>query len=134
MKSHYINTDVDMESLGDLGRLKEFLRTRANLLYGERDEDGLWMIRIEADWPEEIGVGKHGAEQDIEELCELLKTAKTLFPGEFEALSRFDFNIGWQASDRRPEGAFTVNNRLVAEIAGMGASISVTVYPSDELE
>ena len=128
-----MNTDIDIESsCCSLDRLKEFLDERACLLFGEQLEDGSWILRFEAEGSGIIGFNDHTPNADFAKLTALLKEAKQLFPDEFSGFDKFDFNIGWQSSKCRPEGSFTVENDLISAVAGLGATISVTIYPSEE--
>ena len=80
-----------------------------------------------------FGSQEHNPESDFQKLIALLTEAKSQFHNEFQWLDKIDFNIGWQSSKERPEGTFTIPNDLLVEVAKLGATISVTIYPSDEL-
>ncbi len=133
MNSSYINTDVDIESNENLENLKVFLEDNSHLLYGDIVENGRWHIRIEAEGSGIVGSQDHNPASDFQKLIALLTEAKSRFDREFQCLDKFDFNVGWQSSKERPEGTFTIPNDLLVEVAKLGATVSVTIYPSDEL-
>ncbi len=69
------------------------------------------------------------------DLGELLDVLESLDDGLKRLLAKsgtFDFNIGWQSSTHRPEGAFTIPSDLLHRISILGATLTVTVYPSSE--
>ena len=131
MNSHYLNTDVDIESNENLENLKVFLEDNSYLLYGDMVENGRWHIRIEAEGSGIIDSQQHNLESDFQKLIALLTEAKSRFYNEFQYLDKIDFNVGWQSSKKRSEATFTIPNNLLIEVAKLGASISVTIYPSD---
>ena len=134
MSSHYINTDVDLESSENLENLKIFLEGKSHVLFGDIIENGRWHIRIEAEESGMFRSQEHYPGSDFQKLITLLIEAKSRFSNEFQLLDKIDFNIGWQSSKERPEGTFTIAHDLLVEVVKLGATISVTIYPSDELE
>ena len=132
MKSIYLNTDVDIDSSEDLTALIDFLDGRTNLLYGDKVENGKWHISLEAIDSCIADDPLRSPNIHINELIEVLREGKLRFPKEFKSVSKFDFNVGWQSAAERPEGAFTLESELLFAISELGASLTVTIYPSND--
>jgi len=132
MRSVYLNTDVDIVSPNDLGQLANFLDERCALLRGEREDDGLWHIRIEAEESGETCREDHTTTSSLSELLDVFENLDDNMKRLLATSSKFDFDIGWQASEHRPEGTFTIPNDLLHRISNLGATLTVTVYPSSE--
>jgi len=127
----YINTDVDLHSKGSLERLGSYLEERSDLLHcGQLD--GSWNIRIEAAGSGIVGSKHRHPESDIKKLILLLKEAKALFPGEFNALEHFEFNIGLNAPLAHPAEVVAVSCGILTELSELGACLGVTVYPAEQ--
>jgi hypothetical protein len=132
MTSAYLNTDVDIASPNDLSQLAVVLGEKCELLSGKREDDGLWHICIEAEESGIIGSEKHTPTTDISELLDAFQSLNGNLKRLLTTSITFDFNIGWQSSERRPEGAFTIPSDLLHRISDLGATLTVTVYPSSE--
>ncbi len=132
MSSSYLNTDLVIVSPDNLSHLAEVLNEKCELLHSNKGEDGLWYISVNAYGSGIVGSDEHDPRRDVSELLkvidELNEDTKIFLQGAIE----FDFNIGWQSGEKRPEGAFSLPNELLRRIADTGATLTVTVYPSEE--
>lgn len=132
MKSIYINTDLDIVSSDDLNHLVESIRDKCELLQAETNDDGSWYIRLEANDSGIIDGKGHNPIRDIKVLLNLIESLDEIQKKFLARAKTFDFNIGWQASKDRPEGSFCIPNDLLQRMSNIGATLSVTVYPSNE--
>lgn len=131
MKSNYINTDLDIKSSDDLSHLVDILNEKCDLLYGQKEEDGHWFIRVEASNSGCVGSDEHHPNRDIDQLLQVIEGLSTETKALLQRANQFDFDIGWQAGEKRPEGRFTLANELLRRISDIGATVSVTIYPSE---
>ncbi len=132
MKSIYINTDLDIVSSDDLSHLVKVLSDKSVLLHSEKNDDGLWYIRVEANDSGLVGGKEHHPSKDMNKLLNIIDRLDEATKNILIRAQTFDFNIGWQASKNRPEGTFCLPNDLLKRISRIGATLSVTIYSSDE--
>ena len=133
-KSRYINTDLEIVSPFNLGDLVNVLNERCDLLHGEKEEDGLWHICVEAHGSGITGSPEHSPDRDIEELLKVLETLKDETIAQLKKSEKLDFNVGWYSSEKHHGSKFTVTNALLGRIANIGATLTVTIYPCEENE
>lgn len=132
MKQRYINTDLVLESEQDLSAVEAILDAQADLLYAQRLHNGLWHLSAEARGSGIRGDPASSPERDLAALLTLLESMSEEHQTLLRACRKFDFDIGWDTSEHRPEGHFTLASSVLSRIAAIGASLSVTIYPSSE--
>lgn len=132
MNSRYLNTDLDIESVEDLSPLIKILKRKCDLLHGGKDDAGLWRVTIEARNSGFVGGEGHDQVADINEILKVIESLSDEIQKLLLGAQKFEFNIGWQSSEKRPVGAFSLPTELLGRVAGIGATIAVTIYPSNE--
>jgi hypothetical protein len=133
MKQYYINTDLVLESKQDLSVLAAYFDQKAHLLYAE-PQNGIWHVSVEARGSGIADDPKSRPQRDIAALLKLLESLPPKRRTMLRTCLTFDFNVGWQSSDRRPEGHFSLPPAMLSRIAHLGATFTVTIYPSSENE
>lgn len=132
MNSRYLNTDLDIESLEDLSPLIKVLKRKCDLLHGEKDEEGLWRVSIEARNSGFVGSEGHDPEADISEILKVIESLRDEIQKLLLGAKKFEFNIGWQSSEERPVGVLSLSKELLGRVSDIGATMTVTIYPSNE--
>lgn len=132
MTSFYMNTDLDIVSSDDLSPLLPILEEKCDLLHEQRKDDGLWYICVEAEGSGIIGKHNHQPGRDINALLDVIHGLDEDLKNKLLKAQTFDFNIGWQSSEHRPEGTLRIPNGLLRRISNTGATLTLTVYPSDQ--
>lgn len=132
MKQRYINTDLVLESEQDLSAVEAILDAQADLLYAQRLHNGLWHVSAEARGSGIRGDPASSLERDLTALLMLLESMSDEHQALLRTCKKFEFDIGWDTSEHRPEGHFTLMPSILSRIAAIGASLSVTIYPSSE--
>ena len=126
----YINTDLDIVSAEDLSVLAEVLEPRCHVLHAV-EEQGKWLVRMEALRSGDPRVAEHHPARDIRALLDVLHSL-TGEAAQRVRTATLDMNIGWQGPAGRPEGSFSLPPDVLHGIAAVGATLSVTVYPPEE--
>ncbi|HKR25466.1 MAG TPA: hypothetical protein VJS15_09420 [Allosphingosinicella sp.] len=126
-RTGYLNTDLELVSKDDLTALATYLKDRKwSALHAGRRPDGTWLGVFEAPHGDQ-----EAPEPTISTMLALLSALPEPLQKEWRSCSKRDFNIGYQAgTDRRLEQALP--NDLLKQIAALGASISITLYPAHE--
>ncbi len=132
IKSNYINTDLDIVSDKDLENLIPILEEKCNLLHAQRNQDGFWHLTIEAKGSGIVGHETHNPTRDLHELLAIIERLSKKTKKLLSRAKIFDFNIGLQSSKEYPEGTFKLANKLLNTISKLGATLTVTIYPTDE--
>ncbi len=132
MNSRYLNTDLEIESLEDLRPLLKILKRKCDVLHGEKDKEGLWRVTVEARNSGFVGSEDHDPKKDISEILEVIESLKDEMQKLLLGAKKLDFDIGWQSSEERPVGAFSLPKELLGRVVGIGATMTVTIYPSNE--
>jgi hypothetical protein len=127
-----MNTDLDIISNKDLSDLANILEKKCYVLHSEKKKDGFWHICVEAKGSGMIGTKNHKPNKDIESLLKIIEGLDDKRKKILKKSDKFDFNIGWQSSDKRPEGSFSFESKLLHRITNCGATVTVTIYPSNE--
>ncbi|MEX0704885.1 MAG: hypothetical protein WD069_22490 [Planctomycetales bacterium] len=128
---YYINTDLDLVSCDDLSPLAAIFDERADLLDCGQYGDGKWYATIEASGSGVLEEDR-GPDHDIRELLRVVAGLDEAAARSWRGCEKREFNIGWQAAERRPEGSFSIDAELLREIAHHDATLAVTIYPSCE--
>ena len=123
----YLNTDLDLVSRDDLTALAIYLQDQKwSALHAGWHSDGTWLGVFEAPHGNQGTPGR-----TISEMLEVLSALPEPLRKDWRSCSKRDFNIGYETgTDRRLEQ--TLSNDLLKRIAALGASISITIYPSHE--
>jgi len=108
------------------------VKRRCDLLHGEKDEEGLWRVSIEIRNSGFVGSERHDPKADISEILEVIESLGDETQKLLLGAKKFEFNIGWQSSEERPVGLFSKPKELLGRVAGIGATMTVTIYPSNE--
>jgi hypothetical protein len=126
MEVRYLNTDLEIESKGDLSKIvTEFGEDVLVLHHGE--------IRGYQHASFEIAGSRSGADETINSLCELVEQ----LPQEVreiwnECCSRV-FDVGYE-SGTSPNFRSEIRASTIQRVAEIGAGIVITIYPLSEKE
>lgn len=134
IESIYINTDLDIVSNKDLSDLVNLFKKKCELLHSKKEQNGLWYMCIEAKGSGMTGSINHNPTNDLIKLLKIVEDLPKKTISLLKKSKKFDFNIGWQSSKERPEGSCNLPNQILQRIAKIGATITFTVYPSNENE
>ncbi len=97
----------------------------------EYDLQDQWLLKLEP----HHGPYRSFPMHHIKMLLPLLKEAKQRFPEIFAQVEKFDFSVGWDAPPSAPapftSEEVTLPPDLMRELADLGATYSVTIYPHD---
>ena len=132
MTSHYLNTDLEIAAETHCQSMVDLFSAKCNLAHHVQGGDGRWHSSVDACDSGIMGDATHGPVRDIDGLLCAIENSTDAIKRFLRHADVFDFNVGWQAAEKRPEGAFGLPNGLLRRIAGLGATITVTVYPSCE--
>ncbi|MEX0715205.1 MAG: hypothetical protein WD066_01390 [Planctomycetaceae bacterium] len=129
--SCYINTCLDLVSRHDLSPLAGRFDAEASLMYCDRYGDGKWYAGLSAKEAGDREVDRK-PEDHIRELLDIVARFDERETRVWYDCEKREFNIGWQAAVRRPEGAFTIPVDVLHELARHDATLALTIYPSCE--
>ena len=132
MSSIYLNTDLVIVVQDNPSHLLAVLNEKCELIHCQKGEDSLWHISANACNSGIVGSDEHNPTRDVSELLQVIEELNKETKVFLQEAAEFDFNIGWQSSDKHPEGAFSLPNALLRRIATTGATLTVTIYPSEE--
>ena len=126
--THYLNTDLDLNSEHDLGAIAKYLGDRGwSIHFAEQHPHGYW-----------LGVFEHpnGHEVEPEKAIAAMLGVIDDFPQglrlHWAECSKRDFNIGYQAGAEPHAFEQTISNDLLRRVAAAGASISTTIYAANK--
>ena len=134
MNPHYINTDLILLSDHDTASLATHLDKKCELLYCRQDENETWHLCVEAEGSGMYDDSDSSPERDIDLLLSVLDALEGPHRDLLSTCRSVDFNIGWIAPERRPQREFSLSAGLLQRIAAFNASLTVTVYPSSDLD
>jgi hypothetical protein len=126
-QARYLNLDLVISSFEDLTPLIESFGDQIDLLYNGK-ENGIFRAICE------IPGRNLGAEQAALSFCHLIEglegQALQLWEGAFSR----DFDFGFESGQGGRQIRIRLEPALIGRIALCGASISITLYPSDQPE
>lgn len=129
-RNGFLNTDCDLISPVDFGEMRTFFENH-DCIVGDHDWGNEWVLQLEASQEPH----RHYPMGNLIALLPLLKEAKQRFPEIFAQLKKFDFSVGWDAPESPPaprrSEEFTLPPHLMRELAELGATYTVTIYPHD---
>lgn len=125
VKPQFLNVDLEVLSKADPAPLvKAFERKRVSVLFcGDQGEQYFAAF--------ELFTTRRTLEQLLAGFCDLLETLPPKAATIWKTASRRTFDIGIQSGDTRPVLALRISPTTLARIAALGATIAVTVYPSE---
>ncbi len=131
MSSHYLNTDLCLVSTCDLSPLESAFRDSAEVPFCLHQPDRKRYATINA-----LGSGLDGCtpEQDVGSLIAAIESLDSSTAELFAMCESREMNIGWQASEHRPEGAVSLPCEILAGLVERRIFLAFTVYPSSENE
>ncbi len=155
MESYYLNTDLEIKvenlpsgsilTITDFDKLVSVLSDKCvvHMVSNFQDRgDGPYLHFIaNANWEGDPNEAKRYKEetdcqwkfeQDCDKMLTVLEQLGERLIKVLQSTTTFDFNIGWQSSEDRPEGWIHLPNKLLKRIADIGATVTMTVYPSNE--
>jgi hypothetical protein len=125
----YLNTDLYLESPGDMAPLMAGLRARgvSPLCDGPvRGDDGLWHVNCEAN-------EAYGRPEDtIAALLSVIEGLDEAGRAAWDACTRREFNIGYDCGDEPWAFQEGISAELLRRMAAAGASLRWTLYPDRE--
>lgn len=130
VNQYYLNTDLALQADESLAPLAEILDRECKLLYAKP----YGHVSAEARGSGTAGDPASSPERDIASLLDVLEALSAEHRALVDRCTSFEFNIGWQSTEQRPEGAFTVGPELLARVGALGATLAVTIYPSSEAD
>lgn len=129
--SCYINTDLDLVSRHDLSPLAARFDAEACLLHCDQWADGKWYATVEAAGSGDVEF-RRTPEDHLRALLDIVARFDERETRAWYDCEKREFNIGWQAAEQRPEGAFAIPAEILREFARHDATLAVTIYPSCE--
>jgi len=121
----YLNTDLELVSKEDPGRLVDRLEALGWIsLHSEAVEDGFWRSCLETRCVRPLTPN----DTIISMLNDLEELPTQLFD-VWRRCTKREFNIGLDAAAGRFEIAYDLTNQTLRRVAGLGASLTLTIYP-----
>ena len=127
-----LNTDLVITAETQCQPMIDLFEDQCEPMFSDKRQDGLWHSSINARDSGVLGDPKHSPDHDIDCLLSVIEKSNAEIKAFLRDAQEFEFNVGWQAAEQRPEGAFSLSNELVQRLAALGATFTVTVYPSCE--
>ncbi|MGL5878572.1 MAG: hypothetical protein ACRC2V_12460 [Xenococcaceae cyanobacterium] len=126
MPIRYLNTDLDLVATVDLGSLAKYFESYGFLILDvERGDDGLWFARLETnkqyEEPESNIAAMLAAIERFDEPEKII----------WQSLTLCEFNIGYDCGNEPWAFNQGISNALLCRMAKIGASMRITLYPSD---
>jgi len=129
MKPYYLNTDLCLISISDLTPLAVSVGKKVTVGYcGKHGRE--WNVTINA-----MGSGHFERRKPVNDIKRLLNIFSNLRGAArplWESCRCREMNIGFQSSDKRPEGYIHLDASILAELAKQRITLAVTIYPSCE--
>ena len=127
MRIRHINTDLEIESRSDLSPLIKWFEDEGIGSLGSYKSRGVYYAAFE--FVVEVGDPESLIEQFCMYISSLDGELKTLWEGCCKKV--FDIGFGYEESDKPVKLETTVTEKTISRVAGLGASIAITIYPSE---
>jgi hypothetical protein len=129
---HFINVDLDIESVADLRPLAKELEAVCLILHAGtagRGRNRLSLVRLEsldcdnADGPDAV----------IHDLCRVIEALSPAGRALWYSATVRQFDVGYDAqpAPAHPTARFALRSDTMGRVARLGATLAVTVYPPD---
>lgn len=123
MDTHYLNTDLDIESKSDLSRIvEEFGDDVIVLHHGERK--GYQHASFEID----SGATNAGADEIINTFCSLVENLPKEVREIWEGCCARVFDVGYESGSSPQNFRSEIRVPTIRRVASIGASIAITIY------
>ena len=124
MDTHYLNTDLEIESKSDLSAIvQEFGEDVIVLHHGERR--GYQHASFEID----SGGTSAGADEIINAFCDLVENLSKEVREIWEGCCSRVFDIGYESGPSPQNFRSEIRTSTIQRVAAIGASIVITIYP-----
>jgi len=126
----YVATDLELRASCRQQSLAEALTTEDHFLLVDEIIQGEWIFRFQA--PFDGGIGprtRSSVERDVVNLVAPLEDLDGPARAELGACKKVEIDVAFQSGDS--ERNFSISTELLRRVAGVGASILVTVYPPE---
>jgi hypothetical protein len=128
-RTRYLNTDLDVVSGDDLTPLAAaFEKKKWSVLHCEQHADRLWRAGFE------VPGGQSKLEKAIPAMLKVIETLTPPLQSLWAGCSKRDFNIGFDGGYEPRSAEYTLASGLLARIAAVGASVTITIYAVVEEE
>jgi hypothetical protein len=129
LQTRYINTDLDLLSTVDLTPLAAAFESQGIFpLHVASREDGCWSAILETDTQYE------DPESNIAAILSVIEEFDEPERGVWQSLKLREFNIGYNCGIEPWAFNQGLSNELLQRMAEFGASLRVTLYPSESLQ
>lgn len=123
----YLNTDLELSSLGDLTALAQALERSGLCVLGvSRDEQGQWLSTLET---------LDQYESPAETIAALLTVIEALpesLQADWQACCDRIFDIGYLCGSQPWAFTQSLPHELLTRIVGVGAALKLTLYPPEQ--
>jgi hypothetical protein len=121
----YLNTDLDLVSTDDLSALVAVLDARGVFaLHAGRRDDGFWYATFET-------AEQHGEpEPNIAAMVSVVESLDETDRATWSRCTRREFHIGYDCGTTPWAFTQTLSSALLRRVAGVDASLRVTLYPN----
>lgn len=130
-KTHYVNTDFDLESATAFDTLAAELSSLCCQLHYEKTSNGTWSASYEADPKETDPKGDcptRDAAKDIADILEAIASLSPTAKTQLAQCSQRDFNIGFHCWDTWAY-QHQLPSEIITAISRAHCSTSITLYP-----
>jgi hypothetical protein len=126
MAISYLNTDLDLKASTEISALLDFLESQGiSSLYVDQNEHGIWVASLETD---------RAFTDPATNITAMLNVIDRL-EGElldlWRSLTRREFNIGYGCGNEPRVFSQEIPDRVLEQIVKIGASLRITLYPSN---
>lgn len=123
--THFINVDLDLVCTESLAPLTEAFKRHRVRPINEHAERGQWLVGYEASLMD--GTPESCTRSLLEAIAELPAPMKSLW----NRCTKRDFNIGFECGAEPWGFESSLTNETLRRIADLGASVTITLYPTE---
>lgn len=123
---HYLNTDLDLTSAGDLTALGAAFEAHGMLpLHVTRGAEGLWYARFET------GERHQEPEPNITAMIAVVESLAEPLRIVWAGCTLREFNVGYDCGAKPWAFEQGLSSQLLGRVAAVGASLRITLYPPE---
>ncbi len=124
---NFLNVDLEIESKTDLASLAAALEPDAFALYCGPVADG-YLLNLELN---SASADTDGPDERIHKLCQLIEALSPAGRQGWQYACRRTFDVGFDATTEHMAARFSLRTDSLERIAGLGATLTVSVYNAD---
>lgn len=124
---HFANVDLEIECKDDLRLLIDALGVDINVQCHDRLENGNDFVSIALHSVESGAFGE--PEITISAFCDLIEKLPCEVRNTWNSCKKREFDMGFESGNSSKTFSARLSKETVARVAGLGATIEITIYP-----